>query len=100
MLDLNPTLWKNYPIDQLCLIYLILLGALTSLSLPPFNYVVINFLTFSLFYIFLVKKIEFYKNKKIYEDKIAQLESINEIYSQSANIVSKIISEDKKYEQL
>ena len=41
-----------------------------------------------------------YKNKKIYEDKIAQLESINEIYSQSANIVSKIISEDKKYEKL
>ena len=48
------------------LIYLILLGAFTSLSLPPFNYVVINFLTFSLFYIFLVKKIEFYKNKKIF----------------------------------
>ncbi len=48
------------------LIYLILLGALSSLSLPPFNYVVINFLTFSLFYIFLVKKIEFYKNKKIF----------------------------------
>ncbi len=41
-----------------------------------------------------------YKHKKIYEDKIAQLESINEIYSQSANIVSKIISEDTKYEQL
>ena len=41
-----------------------------------------------------------YKNKKLYEDKIAQLESINEIYSQSANIVSKIISEDTKYEQL
>ena len=41
-----------------------------------------------------------YKNKKIYEDKIARLESINEIYSQSANIVSKIISEDTKYEQL
>ena len=41
-----------------------------------------------------------YKNKKIYEDKIAQLETINEIYSQSANIVSKIISEDTKYEQL
>ena len=41
-----------------------------------------------------------YKNKKKYEDKIAQLESINEIYSQSAKIVSKIISEDKKYEQL
>ena len=48
------------------LIYLILLGVLTSLSLPPFNYVVINFLTFSLFYIFLIKKIKFYKNKKIF----------------------------------
>ena len=48
------------------LIYLILLGVLTSLSLPPFNYVVINFLTFSLFYIFLIKKIEFYKNKRIF----------------------------------
>ena len=39
-----------------------------------------------------------YKNKKLYENKIAELESINEIYSQSANIVSKIISEDTKYE--
>ncbi len=48
------------------LIYLILLGALTSLSLPPFNYVIINFLTFSLFYIFLIKKIKFYKNKRIF----------------------------------
>ncbi|MDA9708907.1 apolipoprotein N-acyltransferase [bacterium] len=48
------------------LIYLILLGVLTSSSLPPFNYVVINFLTFSLFYIFLIKKIEFYRNKKIF----------------------------------
>ena len=41
-----------------------------------------------------------YKNKKIYEDKIAYLESINEIYNQSANLVSKIISEDTKYEKL
>ena len=48
------------------LIYLILLGALTSLSLPPLNYVLINFLTFSLLYIFLIKKIEFYKNKRIF----------------------------------
>ena len=45
------------------LIFLILLGAFTSLSLPPFNYVIINFLTFSLFYIFLIKKSETYKNK-------------------------------------
>ena len=47
-------------------IFLILLGAFTSLSLPPFNYVIINFLTFSLFFIFLIKKIEVYKNKKLF----------------------------------
>jgi hypothetical protein len=41
-----------------------------------------------------------YKNKKIHEAKIAHLESINEIYNQSANLVSKIISEDTKYEKL
>ncbi len=45
---------------------MILLGVLTSLSLPPFNYVIINFLTLSLFYIFLVKKLEAYKNKRIF----------------------------------
>ena len=48
------------------LIFLIILGVFTSLSLPPFNYVIINFLTFSLFYIFLVKKNEIYENKRIF----------------------------------
>ena len=48
------------------LIFLILLGVLTSLSLPPFNYVIINFLTFSLFFVFLIKKNEFYKKKRIF----------------------------------
>ncbi len=48
------------------LIFLILLGALTSLSLPPFNYFIINFLTFSLFFVFLIKKNEFYKDKKLF----------------------------------
>ena len=48
------------------IVFLILLGALTSLSLPPFNYIIINFLTLSLFYTFLIKKIEFYKNKNIF----------------------------------
>ena len=52
------------------LIFLILLGALTSLSLPPFNYFLLNFLTFSLFYIFLIKKYDFKKNKKILKDLI------------------------------
>ncbi len=45
---------------------LIFLGALTSLSLPPFNYIIINFFTFSLFYIFLVKKLKTNENKKIF----------------------------------
>ena len=48
------------------LIFLILLGVLTSLSLPPFNYFIINFLTLSFFYIFLIKKLELYKNKGIF----------------------------------
>ena len=43
-----------------------LLGVLTSLSLPPYNYVVINFLTLSLFYIFLVNKFKSNQNKKIF----------------------------------
>ena len=48
------------------LIFLILLGALTSLSLPPFNYLIINFLTFTLFFIFLCKKANLHKNKKLF----------------------------------
>ncbi len=47
-------------------IFLISLGLLTSLSLPPLNYFIINFLTLSLFYIFLVKKLSLNKNKKIF----------------------------------
>jgi len=35
---------------------------LTSLSLPPFNYFLLNFITFTLFLLFLIKKLE--KNKK------------------------------------
>ena len=47
-------------------IFLIFLGLLTSLSLPPLNYFMINFLTLSLFYIFLAKKISENKDKKIF----------------------------------
>ena len=46
-------------------IFLVLLGALTSLSLPPFNYFVINFFTFSLFFYYLIKKSYNLKNKKL-----------------------------------
>ena len=45
-------------------LYLVLLGALSSLSLPPYNLFIINFFTFSLFFIFLVKKKNFLINKK------------------------------------
>jgi len=47
-------------------IFLIFLGCTTSLSLPPFNYLIINFFTFSLFFIFLVKKSKNNKNKKMF----------------------------------
>jgi len=38
---------------------------ITSLSLPPFNFLIINFLTFTLLFIFLVKKSHKNKNTKI-----------------------------------
>jgi len=45
-------------------LFLIILGALTSLSLPPYNFFLINFITFSLFFIILFKKKRLlYKNK-------------------------------------
>ena len=47
-------------------IILILLGYFSSFSLPPFNYVLINFLSFSLFYIILIKTFEAIKNKKVF----------------------------------
>ncbi len=47
-------------------IILILLGSFSSLSLPPFNYILINFLTFSLYYILLIKIFEVSKNKKLF----------------------------------
>ena len=48
------------------LIFLIILGILTSLSLSPFNYFIINFLTFSLFFLFLIKKSNQHKNTKLF----------------------------------
>jgi apolipoprotein N-acyltransferase len=47
-------------------IFLIILGMLTSLSLPPFNYLIINFFTFSIFFIFLIKKSSQQKSVKRY----------------------------------
>ncbi len=36
--------------------YIIFLGAISSYSLPPYNYYIINFITFSLFFIFIYNK--------------------------------------------
>ncbi len=49
-------------------LFLILLGALSSLSLPPLNFLVINFLSFSLFFVFLIKKYQkiLDRNKKLF----------------------------------
>jgi apolipoprotein N-acyltransferase len=46
------------------IIFLIILGAVSSLSLPPYNYLIINFFTFSALFIFLFKKSKITKSKK------------------------------------
>ena len=46
-------------------IFLIFLGAATSLSLPPLNYLIINFITLGLLFAFLIKRSEETKKKKI-----------------------------------
>ena len=43
---------KNY----LEFLFIIILGALTSLSLPPYNYLFVNFATISLFFVFIFRK--------------------------------------------
>ena len=45
-------------------LFLITLGAFTSLSLPPYNFLLLNFLTFSLFFIYIYKKKESSKKHK------------------------------------
>ena len=47
-------------------IFLVFLGMASSLSLPPYNLFIINFLTFSLFFQFLFLKSNQYKNNKIF----------------------------------
>ena len=47
-------------------VFLIFLGGVTSLSLPPFNYFIFNFFTFTIFFLFLIKIIDKTNNKKIY----------------------------------
>ena len=48
------------------ILFLIILGAITSLSLPPLNLFIVNFFTFTLFYLFLTKKSEQHKNFSLF----------------------------------
>ena len=45
---------------------LFFLGVVTSFSLPPFNYFIINFISFSALFLFLIKKSSTEKGKKIF----------------------------------
>ncbi len=53
---------KNY----IEIVFLITLGVASSLSLPPYNYLIINFFTFSAFFIFLFKKSKIIQSKKYF----------------------------------
>ena len=46
--------------------YIIFLGAISSYSLPPYNYFIINFITFSLFFIFIFNKKKTLNNKSFF----------------------------------
>ena len=45
---------------------MLVLGGLTSLSLPPFNFFLINFFTLSIFFVFLFKKLNISISKKVF----------------------------------
>ena len=61
MLSLFKKFFLNY-------FYVFSLGAISSYSLPPYNYFIINFITFSLFLIFLFnKKKQILKNKSFFK---------------------------------
>ena len=47
-------------------IYIIFLGVISSYSLPPYNYFIINFITFSLFFIFIFNKKKGVSNNKFF----------------------------------
>ena len=50
----------------LSFIYLFFLGVISAFSLPPYNYFIINFVTFSLFFIFIYNKKKITPNNKFF----------------------------------
>ena len=68
MILLKKKLLSLFKENYLNFIYITLLGAISSYSLPPYNYYIINFITFSLFFIFLFnKKKQNLKNKSFFK---------------------------------
>ena len=63
---LNKKLLNLFKKNFLYFLYIISLGAISSYSLPPYNYFIINFITFSLFFIFLFKKKKRTTNNKFF----------------------------------
>ena len=53
---LRKRLSKLFKKNFLNYLYIVFLGALSSYSLPPYNYFIINFITFSLFFVFIFNK--------------------------------------------
>jgi len=47
-------------------VLLFLIGCITSLSLPPYNYFFVNFFTLTSIFIFLIKKSKIHKNKNLF----------------------------------
>ena len=47
-------------------VFLFLIGCITSLSLPPYNYFFVNFFTFTSIFIFLIKKAKIHKKKNLF----------------------------------
>jgi len=55
-----------YKKELLNFLYIVFLGAISSYSLPPYNYFIINFITFSLFFIFIFNKKQKLPNNKYF----------------------------------
>ena len=47
-------------------VFLFLIGCITSLSLPPYNYFFLNFFTFTSIFVFLIKKAKIHKKKNLF----------------------------------
>ena len=64
---LRPRLTNLFKKKIINFLYIFLLGAISSYSLPPYNYFIINFITFSLFFIFLFNKKKISNNKYFFK---------------------------------